>query len=349
MSPEGDSQDDFPSSEEELEELLSRPPPHVVSMMHRLQGDILVLGAGGKMGPSLSIMAKRASDLAGGCRRIMAASRFKDVQAREELEKHGIETFSSDLLEQGALEALPDAPNVIFMAGMKFGSTGQEPLTWAMNVLLPGLVCRRFEKSRIAAFSTGNVYGLVPSDSAGSKESDPPDPVGEYAQSCLGRERMFQHAALTYGTKVALIRLNYACDLRYGVLVDIARRVWTGQPVDIGINAFNIIWQADANAVSLLCLELADSPAFIGNVSGLEKLSVVESARFYSNYYNKETILKSVDSQKALLSNSKKLLERLDYRPKNVAELTEWVARWVAAGAALLDKPTGFEKIDGRF
>lgn len=345
MSPS----DDFPSSVEELEEHLSRPPAQVVSMMSRLLGDLLILGAGGKMGPSLARMARRATDQAGVRRRVIAVSRFKEERSRQELERWGIETISADLLEPGALEALPDAANIVFMAGMKFGSKGQEPLTWAMNVLLPGLVCRRFPDSRIAAFSTGNVYGLVPSDSSGSRESDTPSPVGEYAQSCLGRERIFQHAALAQGIKTVLIRLNYACDLRYGVLVDIARKVLNRQPVDITVNAFNIIWQADANALSLLCLELAESPAFIANITGREKLSTEGITAYYSNFYNLEQLLTGTDSKKALLSDAGRLLDILGYQPKSADQLMDWVARWSSSNEALLCKPTGFERLDGVF
>ncbi|MCE2695837.1 MAG: hypothetical protein LW645_16480 [Verrucomicrobiaceae bacterium] len=219
-----------PGTLEELEERLSRPTPAVVDLMQALPGDIIILGAAGKMGPSLARMAKRASDEAGTKRRIIAVSRFSTPGSAEEFQQHGIETIAVDLLAANAVAYLPHVANVVFMAGMKFGSTGQEPMTWAMNAWLPGLECERYHRSRIAAFSTGNVYGLVPVERGGSHEEDTPNPAGEYAMSCLGRERIFQHFSQTRGTPVSLIRLNYACDLRYGVLVDVAQKVWKGQP-----------------------------------------------------------------------------------------------------------------------
>jgi dTDP-4-dehydrorhamnose reductase len=341
--------DDFPANELELEERLSRPPVQLIEMMSRLRGDFLFLGAGGKMGPSMARMARRATDAAGVQRRIVAVSRYQNSADRDGLEKHGIETFGVDLLKPGALEALPDAENIIYLAGMKFGSTGQEPLTWAMNSLLPGLVCRRYPRSRMVAFSTGNIYGMVPVSGSGSLETDPPNPVGEYAQSCLGRERIFQYASLSEGTRVAIIRLNYACDLRYGVMVDIASRVLAGEPVDITVNAFNIIWQADANALSLLCLELASSPPFIGNLSGLDKISVSDLAQYYGRAYNHEILLKNEDSGFALLTDARALLNLLSYKPMKNEILKRWVAEWIFRGGQTLRKPTGFEKLDGRF
>ncbi len=341
--------DDFPANELELEEHLSRPAPQLIEMMKRVPGDLLFLGAGGKMGPSMARMARRASDEAGTPRRILAVSRFQNSADRDDLENHGVQTLSADLLKPGSLEALPDAENIVYLAGMKFGSTGQEPLTWAMNALLPGLVCRRYPGCRMVALSTGNIYGMVPANGTGSLETDLPNPVGEYAQSCLGRERIFQHAALSLGTRVAIIRLNYACDLRYGVLVDIASRVWAGEALDVTVNAFNIIWQADANALSLLSLELANSPAFVSNLSGLEKMSVSESAEFYGKAYAKEILLKNKDGGYALLTDAKALLQRLSYSPMPAEKLREWVAEWMARGGITLHKATGFEKIDGRF
>ena len=341
--------DDCPTTEFELEECLSRPPTQVIEMMKRLPGDLIFLGAGGKMGPSMARMARRATDAAGIPRRILAVSRFQNSADRQRLEEHGVETLSVDLLKPGALESLPDAENIIYLAGMKFGSTGQEPLTWAMNAWLPGLVCRRYPRSRMVAFSTGNVYGMVPVSSSGSLETDPPNPMGEYAQSCLGRERIFQYAALSEGVRVAIIRLNYACDLRYGVLVDIANRIIAGEPLDITVNAFNIIWQADANAMSLLCLDLASSPAFIANLSGTEKISVLDSARFYARAYGKEIHAKNHDSGLALLTDASALLRQLSYTPMENEKLKQWVAEWIWRGGQTLCKPTGFEKVDGSY
>ena len=333
----------------ELEDRLSEPTESVVDMMQRLPGDLLILGVAGKMGPSLARMAKRASDEAGTTRRIIGVSRFRDAAARTELEKHGVETITCDLLDERALAALPDAPNIIYMAGMKFGATGQEPLTWAMNALLPGLVCQRFPRSRIAAFSTGNIYGLVPTSGPGSRETDTPNPAGEYAQSCLGRERMFEYFALAHGTPVSLIRLNYACDLRYGVLVDIAQKVWRGEPVDLTMGHFNTIWQGDANALSLLMLEHASVPAFKINLTGSITLHVRGVAEYFAKAFGKGVQFTGTEAADALLSDSNRLFSTIGCTTVFDVDLIDWVASWIQHGGASLGKPTHFESRDGKF
>lgn len=338
-----------PRTNPELEESLSLPTPAVVAMMRRLAGDIIVLGVAGKMGPSLARMAKRASDEAGTSRRVIGVSRFRTPEARAELERHGVETIACDLLDESALAALPDAPNIVYMAGMKFGSTGQEPLTWAMNAWLPGIVCQKYRQSRIASFSTGNVYGLVPVSGSGSREDDAARPVGEYAQSCLGRERMFEYFAQTHGTKVALLRLNYACDLRYGVLVDIATKVWNGQPVDVCMGWFNTIWQGDANALSLLSLEQAASPAWKVNLAGRAKLSVRAAAERFGALFGKPARIEGEEAPDALMSDASRSFDTLDRLTVPEEQLLEWVASWVSRGGALLGKPTHFESRDGKF
>ncbi|HMO86945.1 MAG TPA: NAD-dependent epimerase/dehydratase family protein [Lacipirellulaceae bacterium] len=251
----------------ELEDLLSQPTPRLVELMGRLSGDIAVLGAGGKMGPSLARMAIRASTAAGVARRIFAVSRFSDPHTRRALLEHGVETITGDLLDAKFVASLPSVDHVIYMAGKKFGSIGQESDTWAMNVHLPSIVCERFSHSRIVAFSTGNVYGLVSTQSKGSRETDAPAPIGEYAMSCLGRERIFEYYSRSRGTPTVLLRLNYANELRYGVLVDLARQVWNRQPVDLKMGAVNVIWQGDANALALQSLELAATPARVLNIA----------------------------------------------------------------------------------
>lgn len=333
----------------DLEDRLSEPTEAVVEMLQRVPGDILILGVAGKMGPSLARMAKRASDAAGTARRIIGVSRFRDAQMRVGLEKHGVETITADLLDAQALAALPEAPNIIYMAGMKFGATGQEPLTWAMNTFLPGLVCQRFPHSRIAAFSTGNVYGLVPVSSGGSCETDAPAPAGEYAQSCLGRERIFEYHAQKNGTPLALIRLNYACDLRYGVLVDIAQKIWRGEPVDVTMGHFNTIWQGDANALSLQFLEHAAAPAWKINLTGSATLQVRTVAETLAQKFGRPLILTGQEAPDALLSDSSLCRSLFASLSLPEADLIDWVASWVQNGGPSLGKPTHFESRDGKF
>lgn len=338
-----------PSDKTDLEERLSRPSGAVVEMMRRLEGDIVFLGVAGKMGPSMARMARRATDEAGIARRIIGVSRFSDPQIQMDLEQHGIETIASDLLDPTAIAALPDAANVVFMAGMKFGATGQEALTWAMNVLLPSRVAERYPDSRIAAFSTGNIYGLVPAISAGSTEADSPKPVGEYAMSCLGRERVFEYAAITRQTPISLIRLNYACDLRYGVMVDIAHKVFNGDNVDVSMGYFNTLWQGDANALSLLTLEKAQSPAWKVNLTGRQCLRVREVAEAFGSLFGKPVHLIGNEEPDALLSDATRCFQQLGVPHIEEATLIEWIADWIAGGGEALNKPTHFESRDGRF
>ena len=239
------------------------------------------------MGPTLARMARRASDLAGVRRRVWGVSRFSSAETRRGLESHGVETIQGDLLEGGFVESLPEASNVIYMAGMKFGTTGNESLTWAVNTWLPSLVSQRYATSRIVAFSTGNVYGTVPIASGGSRESDPVQPCGEYAMSCLGRERMLEYFSRTQGTLMALVRLNYAVEMRYGVLVDLARKVYDGPEIDLAMGHVNVIWQGDASSMALAVLADAASPPWVVNVAGPEILSVREVCRQFGELLGK--------------------------------------------------------------
>jgi nucleoside-diphosphate-sugar epimerase len=332
-----------------LEDALSEPTPGVIESLGRLEGDIVILGAGGKMGPSLACMARRASDAAGTKRRVIAVSRFSSSDTVKRLTAAGVETMACDLLDEAGLAALPDAPNVVYMAGMKFGSTGNEPLTWVQNAFLPGLVCRKYPHSRIAAFSSGNVYGLVPVSAGGSRETDPTDPVGEYAWSVLGRERMFQHFSATARTPVTLIRLNYACELRYGVLVDIARKVHAGQAVGVGMGCFNIIWQGDANARALQCLELARCPALVLNVTGPWIVRVREAAARFGEIMGRKVKLEGEEAPDALLGNTAAATELFGAPSVGLGEMIESIADWVTHGGENLGKPTHFESRDGRF
>ena len=332
-----------------LDLLLSEPDEPTIRSLAALQGDILVLGVGGKMGPTLARMARRASDAAGVSRRVTGVARFSSPYLENQLNSWGVETIRCDLVDRNALAALPDAPNIIYMAGMKFGSTGQESLTWAMNSFLPGLVCERFSKSRIAAFSTGNVYGLSPITQAGSCETDSLNPVGEYAMSCLGRERIFEHFSRTLSIPVSLIRLNYATELRYGVLVDIAQRVFSGQPVSLSMGYLNAIWQGDANAMSLQSLSFASAPPFVINIAGAELLSVREMAQEFAARFHKPVQFEGVEAPDALLSNSQKAHQNFGTPRISLNQMLDWIADWTIRGGETLAKPTHFENRAGRF
>lgn len=335
-------------TEAELDDRLSEPTPEVVAALGRMPGDILVLGVAGKMGPTLARMAKRASDAAGVRRRVIGVSRFS-AGGEETLRGHGIDTIRCDLLDASAVGRLPDAAHVFFLAGRKFGSTGDEAATWATNACLPGIVCDRFRRSRIVALSTGNVYGLVPVAGGGSREQDPPRPIGEYAMSCLGRERVFEHFSRANGTPVALIRLNYACELRYGVLVDLARNVRAGESINLEMGFFNTIWQGDACAMTLLALEHAAAPASILNVTGSEVLRVRSVAERFGRGMNCPVRFAGTEADTALLSDSRGARELFGLPRVTTDQLIEWVADWVIRSGRFLDKPTHFESRDGRF
>jgi nucleoside-diphosphate-sugar epimerase len=337
---------DLPRDEDDLDERLSRPTSALSALLGAVAGDIAVLGAGGKMGPSLARMARRADP----ARRVIAVSRWTNRHAAEALEAHGIETLCADLLSPRELAALPDVPNVVFMAGQKFGTTGNPAMTWAMNAAVPAFVAERYAGARTVVFSTGNVYPLTPPEGGGSRESDPPAPVGEYAFSCLARERLFTAAAARHRTPVAIVRLNYAHDLRYGVLTDLALRIARGEPIDLAMGFVNVIWQGDANAFALAALTAAVTPEpFIVNVAGPQVHRVADLARALGVRLGVEPVLVGVEGKDALLSDASRMHTLLDHTPLPVETLLDWVAAWVRAGGPLLGKPTGFERRDGRF
>jgi nucleoside-diphosphate-sugar epimerase len=312
---------------------------------------LLILGAGGKMGPSLAVLAQRAIRTAGLSHRVHCVSRFGSPGVADALRGAGVQVTCANLLQPGALEDLPDAPNVIHLVGMKFGSTGAEPRTWMLNTFLPGLVARRFARSRIVALSTGNVYPFVSIVSGGATEQTPPAPKGDYAMSCLGRERMFQHAALAEGTPVALIRLNYANDLRYGVLHDVAQRVLAGEPVDLSTSALNVIWQGDANRVILQAFALCASPARVLNLTGPETVPVRWLAERFGELLGRQPVFSGVEGEgsEALLSNSAECSRLFGYPQVSLLEMVEWTAQWIRQGGRSLAKPTHFETRDGKF
>lgn len=334
---------------EQLEDRLSEPSPAVVETLRRIDGDVILLGVAGKMGPSLARMAKRASDEAGRKRRIIGVARFSSLAAESSLQQHGIETIRCDLLDEAAVVRLPDAPNVVYLAGMKFGAEAQASLTWAMNTHLPSIICRKYAHSRIVALSTGNVYGLVPAKNGGSVETDAPAPAGEYAMSCLGRERIFEHFSSTQGTPVVLIRLNYACDLRYGVLVDLVQRILSGAPVDLSMGWFNTIWQGDANAITLRCLEKTASPPAVVNLTGPELLNVRETCETLGKLLDRKPVFAGNEAPTALLSNARQTIKAFGAPRVDAKQLLHWVATWLRAGGPTLNKPTHFEARDGKF
>jgi len=335
--------------ENRLEERLSRPSPRDLEAMRRLDGDILILGAGGKMGPSLARRARRAAQEAGTPHRVVAVSRFADAKLRASLEASGVETLSCDLLEPGCLDSLPEAPNVVYMAARKFGTSGSEWVTWALNSYLPGRAAERFRDSRIVVFSTGNVYPLVPVSSGGATEAMPPQPVGEYAQSALGRERIFEFFSRRNGTPVALLRLNYAIDLRYGVLVDIAQRVLRRRPVSLAMGHVNVIWQGEANSICLRALEHAAAPPLVLNVTGSETLSVRTLALKFGARLGIAPVFEGEASESALLSDASRCRGLFGPPEVGIDEMIDWVADWICAGGVVWNKPTHFEVRSGRF
>ena len=336
-------------TEAELEEFLSRPTDADVAAIAQLDGDLLILGAGGKMGPSLARRARRAVEKAGVAKRIVAVARFSDPRLRDSLESHGIETLATDLLQPGALSQLPDIPNVIFMAARKFGTTGSEDLTWAMNTYLPGLVAERYRASRIVAFSTGNVYPLRDAGQGGAVESTPVAPVSEYAQSALGRERMFEYGSRQWGTPGVILRLNYAIDLRYGVLLDIGTAVFERRPIGLGIAFVNVIWQGDANSVCLRSFAHCQSPPLLLNLTGPETLSVRHIAEEFGRRFGVRPAFSSEEMPTALLSNAAKAHQMFGYPTVTISEMIDWTAAWISSGGARLNKPTHFEVRDGKF
>jgi len=334
---------------EQLEDLLSEPTEPVIETMRRLHGDIVLLGAAGKIGPSLARMARRASNLAGAARRVIAVSRFSNPDEEARFQAYGIETIRCDLLDEAAEARLPIAPNVIFLAGMKFGSAQNAANTWAINAYLPGVVCQKYRSSRIVAFSTGAVYGLASRAGGGSREADSPQPVGEYAMSCLGRERMFEYFSRPWNIQVALIRLFYACELRYGVLVDLARIIHAGDPVDLAMGCFNIIWQGDSNAMTLLAFDHVAAPPFVINVTGPEVLGIREVSETMGRLLGKPPKFQGTELETACLGNAAQA-HRLFGMPRvSAQQLIEWIAAWVKSGGENLGKPTHFDVRDGRY
>jgi len=337
------------NTDAELDEALVAPSAADIETLAQLPGDVLIVGAGGKMGPTLATRIRRAAAASTRARRVFAASRFSDPASRRALERDGVETIACDLTNRAQIEALPSCDHVLYLAGRKFGTTDRSDLTWFTNTVVPALVAERFASSRLVVFSTGNVYPLVPVAGAASVETDPPQPVGEYAQSCLGRERVVEFVSHEHGTRALLFRLNYAVDLRYGTLVDIARRVQNGEEVDLTVGWLNAIWQGDANSYAIRSLTLCSSPATVLNVTGLERISVREVATRFGRELQKPVRFCGREGPVALLSDASRCIDLLGPPEVPLERLLGWVVHWVRIGGASLNKPTHFEVADGRF
>lgn len=328
-----------------LENLLSEPTEQTGKVVSGLRGDIVVLGAGGKMGPSLAMMLKKAST----SQDVYAVSRFSDKAVRTRMEKWGLKTIEADLLDESCYRKLPDAENVFYLAGMKFGATGNQPLTWAMNTFLPALVARHCRNSRIAAFSTGNVYPLVDIASRGASEQTMPEPVGEYAQSCLGRERMFEYFSGIYKTPVTLIRLNYANEPRYGIIVDLTMKILNDVPIDLTMGAVNLLWQRDANDYIIRSITLAKSPPAILNVAGPDVVPIRHLAELIGRQLGKELKFISKEAESALLSDASFCMRAFGYPQTSLEQMVSMIVQWVACGKEILNKPTKYQVRDGKF
>jgi nucleoside-diphosphate-sugar epimerase len=328
---------------------LLKPSEALISEISALTGDILILGVGGKMGPALALLAKQAVDQAGLKKRIIGVSRFSEPDLQARLHQNGIETITADLLDEDQLQALPEVPNVLYLAGTKFGTTGNESFTWAMNTYLPGRVAVKFKKSRIVVFSTGNVYPFVPVVSGGATESLPPEPIGEYGQSCLGRERIFQYFAAKNNTPILIYRLNYANDVSYGVLLEIAKSVKESKPIDLAMGTVTVIWQGDANEIALRALHHCATPAKILNVTGPEIVSVRWLAEEFGKILGIAPQFINEEQSTSLLSNAGESFRLFGYPKVSLKQMMEAILEWYAEGGEILDKPTHFSERKGKF
>lgn len=338
------------TSEAELELLLTQPSDALINDLAQSSGDLVILGAGGKMGPTMAVLARRAMNQAGRATdKVYAVSRWSDPRQAELLASQGIEVVAFDLLGDRDYSELPDGDDVLFMVGAKFGAASQPSWAWAVNAAMPDRVARRYRNSRITAFSTGNVYPLMPLESAGATELDPIGPVGEYAMSCLGRERVFSHTALTHETPVSLVRLNYAVDLRYGVLYDIAAPILAGEPVDLTTGHVNIVWQGYANEVTLRSMAKANKDVFTLNLTGPEVLSVEKIATRLAEGLGKEVSFTGTAGGPCLLSDATKCFDLFGYPDVTAGQLVDWQADWLNRGLPTSGKPTKFAVRDGKF
>jgi len=328
---------------------LLQPSDALISDIAKLDGDIIILGVGGKMGPAMAQLAKQAIDLAGITKKVIGVSRFSATGLQDKLEQAGIKTYAADLLNEEQLQSLPDVKNVLYLAGTKFGTTGKESFTWAMNSYLPGRVAEKYKNSRIVVFSTGNVYPLTPVLWGGATETRLSGPIGEYAQSCLGRERVFQYNSSKYNTPILLFRLNYANDVSYGVLLEIAKSVKEERVIDLSMGHVNVIWQGDANEMAIRALNHCDVPAKILNITGPETVSVRWLAGQFGQLFNKTPEFINEEQPTALLSNSAEALGLFGYPKVTLKLMIGLIAEWIIQGGATLNKPSHFQERKGQF
>ncbi|MFC5651162.1 NAD-dependent epimerase/dehydratase family protein [Paenibacillus solisilvae] len=334
---------------EQLETKLAEPSAALIQDIKEIEGDIVLFGVGGKMGPSLARQLRNAIQQAGVDKKVIAVSRFSERGLQDQLQAEGIQTIACDLLEDEKLQSLPDVKNVIYMAGNKFGTTGNESFTWAMNAYLPGRVAEKYRNSNIVVFSSGNVYPFTPVGNGGASEAVSPSPIGEYAQSCLGRERIFEHFSKKYEIPMVIYRLNYAIDMRYGVLLEIAKSVINGKAVNLTMGHANVIWQGDANEIAIRSLLACEAPVNFLNVTGPETMSIRWAAEEFGKRFGVEPLFEGVEADTALLSNASKCHQRFSYPRVPLLQMIDWTAEWVKAGGATLNKPTHFQERKGKF
>jgi nucleoside-diphosphate-sugar epimerase len=331
-------------TESELIDQMTTPSSAVKEAVADLNGDIMILGIAGKMGPTLGELLVRA-----GAQKVIGVSRFSNPADQEDLNARGITTHKCDLLDDEALRALPDTPYIYLMAGHKFGATGNEPLTWAMNTMLPGKILKRFPRSRIIYVSSGNVYKYAPVTSSGAAETDPVEPIGEYAMSRLGGERLAEFYSRQQNTPLAIVRLFYATELRYGILLDIAQKIHANLPIDLTMGHVNQIWQGDANAYLAQMFPHCASPATIINMTGKDVLSIRKLATSLGEKMNLNPIFENRESDNALLGDATKMFSQLGDPKRQIDSLLDWVAHWVKNGGPTLGKPTKYESRTGKF
>ena len=337
------------ANETELDDWLTRPSAALVQFIPRFRSPLVILGAGGKMGPTLAVLAKRAADAARHPLEVIAVSRFSDATARSWLEDRGVRTVAADLLDRAAIATLPDSANVAYLVGLKFGTQTNPSRTWAVNTLVPAAIVERYRCSRIVALSTGNVYPLARVEVGGSRETDALTPLGEYANAAVARERIFEHLSLQVGTPITQLRLSYALDLRYGVVADIAGKVWRGEPISLATGHFNGIWQGDANDMILRSFELAASPVAAFNLSSVAIYSVRETARQLGELLGRDPVFEGTESGTAFVSDTARLTSLLGEPPTPLSDVLRWTAEWVKSGARTFNKPAHFEVRDGAY